>query len=223
MAVTQGQNANASDFINESEKNATPTNDNGRVPKLETVESEGAKISRAFLPSSNRKIGINTTEVSIVNGASAAETTLFTVTIPADTLGTNNAIRFRVYFSFVRMAGSTVTFRVKFGGTTYNTIATPAVTQNNGYQGYLDGYIIADGSTSAQKMNASLELLDDDVIYEENGDAAVGISKITVHTPLAAPTQDSTLAKDLVITAQYSATDVADDLTAEYIIVEKIS
>lgn len=33
--ITNGQIANASIFINESEKNATPASDNGRVPKLE--------------------------------------------------------------------------------------------------------------------------------------------------------------------------------------------
>lgn len=36
MSITTGQNADASDFINESEKNATPANDAGRVPKLES-------------------------------------------------------------------------------------------------------------------------------------------------------------------------------------------
>lgn len=36
MSITQGQNANASDFINESERNATPANDADRVAKFES-------------------------------------------------------------------------------------------------------------------------------------------------------------------------------------------
>lgn len=46
MAITQGSNANASDFINESGRNAVPANDAGRVPKL---ESDG-RLDNAFLP-----------------------------------------------------------------------------------------------------------------------------------------------------------------------------
>lgn len=43
--ISPDENASASDFINSSEKDATPANDNGRVPKLEN----DAKISHKFL------------------------------------------------------------------------------------------------------------------------------------------------------------------------------
>jgi len=36
MSITTGQNGLASDFIKQSEKNATPSNDDGRVPQLES-------------------------------------------------------------------------------------------------------------------------------------------------------------------------------------------
>lgn len=45
MSITTGQNADAADFINESERDAVPANDNGRVPKLEG----DAKLSPVFL------------------------------------------------------------------------------------------------------------------------------------------------------------------------------
>ena len=45
MPITVGNNGLASDFINESEKDATPANDEGRVPKLES----DAKIGNAFI------------------------------------------------------------------------------------------------------------------------------------------------------------------------------
>jgi hypothetical protein len=63
MAITAGQNALASDFITKAEKNATPANDSGRVPQLETdgklhgfftkngqVLNAGATINGATLP-----------------------------------------------------------------------------------------------------------------------------------------------------------------------------
>jgi len=45
MPIITGQNGVASDFINESQKNATPSNDEGRVPKLEA----NAKLNNAFI------------------------------------------------------------------------------------------------------------------------------------------------------------------------------
>lgn len=43
--ITPDQDARADDFIYESERNATPANDEGRVPKLE----ENGKLSPLFL------------------------------------------------------------------------------------------------------------------------------------------------------------------------------
>jgi len=45
MPITTGQNAEASDFINQSERDATPSNDAGRVPKLES----NGKLHPVFL------------------------------------------------------------------------------------------------------------------------------------------------------------------------------
>lgn len=63
MSITTGQNGNASDFISRSQKDATPSNDAGRVPKLESdgkvhgfftkngqVLNAGATINGATLP-----------------------------------------------------------------------------------------------------------------------------------------------------------------------------
>ena len=48
MSITAGSDIKASDFINDSQRDATPANDTGRVPKLES----DAKIARTFLRSS---------------------------------------------------------------------------------------------------------------------------------------------------------------------------
>lgn len=63
MSITTGQNGVASDFITQAEKNATPANDAGRVPQLETdgklsgfftkngqILNAGATINGATLP-----------------------------------------------------------------------------------------------------------------------------------------------------------------------------
>lgn len=50
MTIQTGEVIDASDFINKSEANATPSDDNGRVPKLENVNGDDAKVARQFLP-----------------------------------------------------------------------------------------------------------------------------------------------------------------------------
>lgn len=47
---TNGEALDETQFIFESEKDATPANDLGRIPKLEEVDGIGAKIARIFLP-----------------------------------------------------------------------------------------------------------------------------------------------------------------------------
>ena len=49
MSIILGQNAEPSDFINNSEKDATPANDQNRVPKLES----NAKLHNSFINPSN--------------------------------------------------------------------------------------------------------------------------------------------------------------------------
>lgn len=53
--IVQGQNANASDFINKSERDATKTNDAGRVPKLEA----SGFLSEQFLNKGKASITYN--------------------------------------------------------------------------------------------------------------------------------------------------------------------
>jgi hypothetical protein len=52
MPISPDNTARADDFINSSEKDVTPANDNGRVVKLEQVAGEDAKIHSDFLPKS---------------------------------------------------------------------------------------------------------------------------------------------------------------------------
>lgn len=48
MSISAGQEARADDFINNSEQDATPSNDNGRVAKLESVGDKERRIHHSF-------------------------------------------------------------------------------------------------------------------------------------------------------------------------------
>jgi len=61
MAIIQDETIVASDFINESEKDATPANDNGRVVKLENTQGEDRKIQSDFLANPEQDVVLGET------------------------------------------------------------------------------------------------------------------------------------------------------------------
>lgn len=159
------------------------------------------------------KIAIDTTQVS---ESGTNETIFYTVNIPGGTLGTNNAIRFKVLISTMTISNSPdglITIRMKYGATTIATvtadIGTIASTQTFGGV-WIEGMIIANNADDAQKGYVAIiggdgVMTDGVVTMVDYGTAAI----------------DSSSDEDLVITAQ--CLEVGDAITAEAIVVEKIS
>jgi hypothetical protein len=167
-----------------------------------------------------KKITINTTEVLVSNTTN--ETTLFTSVIPAGTLSTNNAVRIKIFCSDVDLAtGVTLTIKLKYGNTTLATVVNIAenITSTD-YKGWIEAYLIADGSASAQKGVLSYNFFTND--KEVKADVAVGIGKLMAAGNGAA-TEDSTGDLNLVISATFSNDTTANQITAEFEIIEKIS
>lgn len=147
------------------------------------------------------KLVIDTTSV-IVTG-STVETDLYTETIPAATLGTNDAIEVETIVNTLSLAtGNTCTFRVKFGGATVATLIATGVLVNRSVN--ILGKIIANNATGAQI--AQFRLLIDTKV---------------VSVKYAALTIDSTVDQDVVITGQLSSN--TDSVTAKGIIITEIS
>lgn len=187
--------------------------------KIVKTKSTGLLDSSIVPVTSVDKVVIGTTEVSITAGA-GGENTLFTGAIPANTLSTNNALRFRAYFSSLRInSGTTLTLRVKYGGTTFATHAF--VLDSGELRGELDGMIVADGSTSLQKAFSRATMWTNNQ-EELATDAAVGITKLLGYDHDMALAINSTSSQNLVITAQYSATGANDNLTFDLCTVEVI-
>jgi len=123
MAIQAGQDAVAEDFINESERDATPSNDEGKGIKL---EADGM-IGNTFLRS--KPLYILDTEKS--NSGLFPEETLFSFTLPANTLTTSSLLRVKLYFSsFHRTTwGSSgdVSVYFKLGSSTILGVSSPDV------------------------------------------------------------------------------------------------
>jgi hypothetical protein len=156
------------------------------------------------------KISIQTNQVVVAG----AETTLYTTSITGGTLGTNDGIRFSIMLSEIALTDNTgnLTIRLKYGATTLCT----AILNNDDssawtFQGYIEGMVLANGATNAQKGMLT--------IISGNGEVDTGTIPDTVSfQDYGTSAEDSTTNKNLVITAQ--CTDA--QITSEAICVEKI-
>ena len=100
------------------------------------------------------KLAIATTDVPLANGS----TTVFTTTVPANFLGTNNAVRVRAYVdNFQINTGQTGRFALDYGG---DTVAWIEIV-NSGAQilgdGTVEGVLYAAGATNAQEGMLSMD------------------------------------------------------------------
>jgi len=173
----------------------------------------------------SKKLFVSTTPSSIVNGNSGAAKTLFSVVVPGGTLSTNNAIRVRAYFSAVGLnSADAVDFNLFYPSTGATaSVNSPGATISD-YNGYFEAYLVGNGATNSQKVQGNVTLFKGTQTTEINGDATVGISKslsIGASTTIAI---DSTVDQVLNVSAYYGgSTNAANDLTADYCIVEIIS
>jgi hypothetical protein len=206
---------------------AKSINDSHNVPMVapgtsgNVMTSNGTDWTSAALSvSAVQKVAINTTEITLSNNAT--ERTLFTGAIPAGTLSTNNAVRVKVYCSDVDIgSGITLTIKLKYGGSTLATaVNTAGSGSSTNYKGWIEAYLVADGSASAQKGALTYNFTEND--HEINAEATVQIGKI-IATSSGASTEDSTGALNLVLTVQFSNDTVANQMTAEFMIIEKIA
>jgi len=188
------------------------------LTSLANIPAGAGVIPSANLPGGGNLIEADPTEITV--GNSTTETTLFDVSIPANTLLTGKAIKFKAFLSNFSMAAANATLKLKYGAT---TIATATVTTNvdfSGAKGFIEGYLVADGASSAQK--GMVMFLASDSAGESAADASVGFDKI-MGWGNGSGVEDATGALTLSITWQWGSQEVGSTITAEFWVVEKIS
>lgn len=148
---------------------------------------------------------------------------VYSYTVAANTLGTGNSIRVKIYLSDLTQASSagTTTFRLKYGSTTIASFVFAEHTQGAlNLLGTIEAVVTANASASAQTGFLSLEAgannLDLDSAWGAAGSILRGYAAGTA-------TEDSTGALDLKITAQSSQTNGMTDIVPASIVTELIS
>lgn len=159
-----------------------------------------------------KKIAINYTGTTI--GATATETDILSETIAANTLGTGNGIRVRIFISTMAggsNAGQNFIIRLKYGATTLATFTSGTIANIVG-SGYLDCLLLATGATGTQEGSLGMNYLEGANGFKTA--AAVGTSS-----------EDSTASKTLAVSWDWAtATGLgASSVVVDHYIVEKIS
>lgn len=177
-----------------------PVGTDGQVLSANSAETTGLKwIDLVAGGGGGTKLAINTTAFS--HTGDTTETTMFTVSIPAGTLGTNDAIRFYI-LGHADGDSNNVTFRTKYGASTVATVVDSSGSDDD----YIySGMIIADNLTNAQVSSNQFVKSGNITGASDGTDSVI----------------DSTVDQNLVITMQLAS--AGGTVTAKGIIVEKIS
>lgn len=165
---------------------------------------------------SSNKLEVDTTEVTVTT--TTTETTLFDYTVAGGTLSTSNAVRFKIWCSNYGNE-DTWTFRLKYGATTVATATIASTSNISSCLGVIEGEIVADGSTTAQK--GAFRGWFQDSVGDQTLSGAANNFDISGFIKFGTATEASASDRTLSVTVQNSATNPSI-ITAEWWTVEKI-
>lgn len=146
--------------------------------------------------------------------SSTTETTVFTTSVAANTLSTNNAIKGRLWVSNLQISNTyQITFRLKYGSTTLvSSVLTNGQSVGALNGGYVDFVISGAGSTSSQEGHIQA------FFYNNAGqtiDVTPGGSQGFLFSS-GTSSEDSTGALNLVMTAQFNNSSATDTITIPF-------
>ena len=142
-------------------------------------------------------LGIQDRNVNIATLTSATETTLYTYSVPGNTLSTDRSLRVTFLAQAGRTTGgTTVTIRLKYGATTFATFAITGT--NNSSPIEIVAMLMAKNSASVQRSYASAKVGPDGGTTGTGGTASVDACSNSLAI-------DSTSSQNLVITGQWDS------------------
>ena len=165
------------------------------------------------------RLGSSVTQTSITN--TTTETNIFSVSIPANTLGTANLIRVTVLISdidFGTGAGSAFDLRLKYGSTELTSINVNSDDSKTNVNGKIEAYVFANAATNAQRAFTTINLF-----TTSNPTGPSGVVSDQSHVAdTGTAVEDSTGALNLVLTLQWGEAQVASVFTYEGYLVEAL-
>lgn len=144
--------------------------------------------------------------------SSTAETTLMSVSIPANTLGTTGCLDSIIDCSAMRCDTGTLTFRLKYGATTLATatVTAPGAGMATAPLGEIRARLYAVAATNSQKGFISINASRNTAIDSAGANVAMIINRAN-----GTSAEDSTAAKTFTISVQPSASAAANTVVAD--------
>lgn len=163
-------------------------------------------------PAASHLLEMITTAVSVSN--TITETDLLSVSIPANTLGTGNAVRVRMLISnfTTNPTNGEITLRFKYGGTTIVTAADMQDDTGNS-KGWIEFILAASGATNTQDGYTIIWAGREDISTDTN--TAHGFQ-----SDVGTATEDSTGALTIAVSAQHDFANASHTITMEGAIIE---
>lgn len=170
------------------------------------------------------KANVTTSDTTLAS--STSETTILTQSITGGTLSTANALRASCYVTSLQVSGTanTCTIRFKYGATTLvSKVLSTNATQGAGtnYAGKIEFVLMGSGATGTQEGVAYINFGSS---QNAIGNAASSVSgyQALIATNVGTSSEDSTAAKTLAITVQFSNSGGSDNITVTQGMIEKI-
>lgn len=191
---------------------------NGQVVVVVYDGTNFQMVSETF---DSRLLTTFTTNVTV--GNTSTETTIVSATVPGGTLGTNRAIKGRIYIqSFRNHPNGVLGIYLRYN----NAIAASIVISNSVafssvQKGYIDFMLLANGATNAQEGSISWVTYVNQEIKQASAGSAAAIEMIT-HANEGTAAEDSTSDKTLVVTAQWGVAEVNNTVTFGHAIIEMV-
>lgn len=170
-----------------------------------TTNAASTAFVQQEITANGTKVNVSTTDTTVTGTAS--ETTIYTTTVAANTLGTNNGVEGRIYFTSTNASTTDKVLKLKYGSTTIATVTmTPDANTALTFKGYIDFMVLWNASTSAQVGSIKIN----GVIARINTSNTQGIVEMS-GAETGTATEDSTgaLALTLSITQSSAETFVA--------------
>ena len=173
----------------------------------------GATIAGSRL---SRVIDRQTTTIDIVN--TTVETDLYRFTVPANTLGTNRALRLTLFGDRLRngaLANAEMTF--KFGGFSVGILNDQPASNANRRMYSAEIYLMTKGATNSQvaRMGRTMHQIDNQGLD--------GLQPQDVRLSVFTLAVDSTVIQDLVVTGRWTVADVNNSLRRLNAVLELLS
>lgn len=151
---------------------------------------------------------------------SATETTLYSVTVPANSMGANGIVRMIItgYYKNNSAAGDTFRMRVKFGGTTHYSDLTGAITANAQlHPFYIEVLVQNKNATNSQwiAVRHGMNFAGATTGIGDIGTVAGQFTTTVASDPTSLPAIDTTAAATLAVTIQLTTSDANIEFARE--------